>query len=122
MNVENVDRIMHANTSMIRAYSQDSLIWGEEIPQYGVRFIVSSSPNDSDTISIWVNDETRPRYTGNKNFTVLVNQGDKIKVSYNLRTPGYTFFSNIPEIEKGIVIDKDYYIWVGFRKLKGEIA
>lgn len=122
MNAENVNRIMYANTSMIRAYSQNSLIWGEEIPQYAVRFIVSPSPNDSDTISIWVNDETRPRYTGDKNFDLLVNQGDKIKVTYTLRTSGYTFFSNIPEIQKGIVIDKDYYIWVAFKKLEGEIA
>jgi hypothetical protein len=113
---------MHANTSMIRAYSQDSLVWGEEIPQYAVRFIVSSSPNDSDTISIWVNDENRPRYIVNLNVDVIVNQGDKIKVTYTLRTSGYKFFSNIPEIEKGIVIDKDYYIWVGFGKLEGEIA
>lgn len=122
MNVDYVDRIMHANTSMIRAYSQDSLVWGEEIPQYAVRFIVSSFPNDSDTISIWVNDENRPRYTGDKNVDVIVNQGDKIKVTYTLRTSGYKFFSNIPEITKGIVIDKDYYIWVSFRKLEGEIA
>lgn len=122
MNVENVDRIMHANTSMIRAYSQDSLIWGEKIPKYAVRFVISMPSNVMGSFSIWVNDENRPRYTGNLNTDVTVNQGDKIKVTYTLRTSGYKFFSNVSGIEEGILIDDDCYIWIGFSKLDEDIA
>lgn len=122
MNVENVDRIMHANTSMIRAYSQDSLIWGEEIliPKYTVRFTVTIPSNVRGSISIYINGRLYRRQ--NNHFTVVLYLGDEIKVAYSLRDTRYKFFSNTPNIEKGVVIEKDCNIWVGFNKLNEEIA
>lgn len=122
MKAENVNRIMHANTSMIRAYSQDSLIWGERLTKYTIRFIVTIPSNIRGSISIYINDEFYRLCNMSQNFKALVNQGDKIKVNYSLRTSGYTFFSNIRGIEEGIVIDESHFISAGFRKLEGEIA
>ena len=121
MNAKNVDRIMHANTSMIRAYSKDSLIWGEEIPKYHVRVIVSIPSNVGGRISVWVNDEDRPREIKENKLDVFLNQGDVVKVKYRLRSSGYYFYSNTVGIIDGVVIDKDYDIIVGFKRT-GEIA
>lgn len=112
---------MHANTSMIRAYSKDSLIWGEEIPKYHVRVIVSIPSNVGGRISVWVNDEDRPREIKENKLDVFLNQGDVVKVKYRLRSSGYYFYSNTVGIIDGVVIDKDYDIIVGFKRT-GEIA
>lgn len=122
MNVENVDRIMYANTSMIRAYSQDSLIWGERLTKYTIRFQVAIPSNVRGSISIYINNEFYRLCNRSQNFEVLVNHGDKIKVNHSLRSSQYTFFSNFRGIEEGIVIDKNHFITAGFRKLEGEIA
>lgn len=120
MNVENVDRIIHANGAIRSAYSQNSLIWtGRDILKHTVRFKITIPTGVRGSISIYLNGRIY-RKSGNS-FNIIVNHGDVIKVTYSLRDRDYKFFTNTQGINKGIVIEKNCDIWVGFNKLNEEI-
>lgn len=124
MNTKDVEAIMHAGKQISEAFSQNSLIWVEDSwePRYTVRVQVTIPSNVDGSITIFINGKMRRQFRVNESYNIIAKFGDEIKVAYSLRTSRYKFFSNIPNIEKGITIEKDCDIWVGFNKLDEEIA
>lgn len=124
MKAENIIEIEHAGKRISEVFSQNSFIWGENswTPRHTVRFQVTIPSNVGGSITIIINGKMRRQCRKSESFNIILKFGDEIKVVYSLRTRGYKFFSNTPNIEEGILIDDDCYIWIGFNKLDEEIA
>lgn len=124
MKAEDVVRIVHAGKQISEAFSQNSLIWAEDSwnPRYNVRFQVTIPSNVDGSMTIFTNGKMHRQCRVNESFNIIVKFGDEIKIAYSLRSYRYKFFSNTPGIEKGITIENDCDIWVGFNKLDEDIA
>lgn len=124
MNVSNeIGRIKNTDKNIKLVYSQDKIVFAKKIlsTTCTVNFKISI-PKDIGSITIISTAYARKTYATPANFSLEIGMGNQIKVTYVKRSRAYKFFSNIPDIEKGITIEKDCDIWIGFNKLDEEIA
>lgn len=123
MNVsKEIGRIKNADKNVKLVYSQGKIVFAKKIlsTTCTVNFKISI-PKDIGTITIMSTGFKNKTYATPANFSCEIGMGNQVKVTYIKRSRAYKFFSNIPDIEKGITIEKDCDIWVGFNKLDEEI-
>lgn len=123
MNVsKEIGRIKNADKNIKLVLSQGKIVFTKKIlsTTCTVNFKISI-PKDIGTIRIISTAFKNKTYATPANFSCEIGMGNIIRVTYIKRDRAYKFFSNIPDIEKGITIEKDCDIWVGFNKLDEEI-
>lgn len=124
MNVsKEIGRIKNTDKDIKLVYSQDKIVFAKKIlPTTCTVNLKISIPKNIGSIRIISTAFASKTYTTPANFSLEIGMGNQIRVSYTKNSPAYKFFSNTPGIEKGITIEKDCDIWVGFNKLDEEIT
>ncbi len=122
MNVsKEIGRIKNADKDVKLVYSQGKIVFAKILSTTCTVNFKISIPKDIGTITIMSTGFKNKTYATPANFSREIGVGNQVKVTYTKRSRAYKFFSNIPDIEKGIVIEKDCDIWVGFNKKDEEI-
>lgn len=123
MNVsKEIGRIKNADKNIKLVLSQGKTVFAKKI--LSTTCIVNikiTIPKGVGSITIMSTGFKNDIYRTPANVSHEIGMGNEIKVSYNLRDRNYKFFSDTKNIEKGITIEKDCDIWVGFNKLDEEI-
>lgn len=124
MNISNeIARIRNADKGFKMVFAQDKIVFAKKILEKKcvVKFKVTI-PINIGTITIMSGSFKNKIIRDSSEFSAEVFMGNQVRVSYRKTDSSYEFFSDTANIEKGIAIEKDCSIWVGFKKKgSGEI-
>lgn len=124
MNVENINRILHANRAVLTVFSKGDVVWGDyfEIPKYTVNMNITIYKNVISNVSIYVNNILMKNVIKSGNHKLMVGFGAILSVGYT-NSRKYNLHCNYPDIEKGLEVTDDMNIDISiYDPNDGEIA